>query len=104
MSSSAKLPVSAGLRTAFTDATKNPTFRFLHVVIQGEELVSSGTGGSPSNTAEHDFQAARGSLQPTDPVYIPFNYDCKAPRRWIMLVYVPAASKVKDRMLYGAAR
>eukprot|EP00162_Nutomonas_longa_P012342 comp21045_c0_seq1/m.44211 comp21045_c0_seq1/g.44211 ORF comp21045_c0_seq1/g.44211 comp21045_c0_seq1/m.44211 type:complete len:343 (+) comp21045_c0_seq1:27-1055(+) len=103
MSSSTRIPVSATLRTQFDHATKATETRSIRILIENEELVPAGSQNA-TGSVEADFSSLVAGFKHDEPIYAAFNYQPDTPHKWLLIVFVPAISKIKSRMLYGATR
>jgi twinfilin-like protein len=105
----ANLNIAESVTAAFTS---QPSPRAIYCVIEGETItlradksaIEKGTSSTPD-----DFANVAKSLQPNDPIFVIFNLKEKAPgksddSKWVLIVFVPDLSKVRDKMLYSSSR
>lgn len=105
MSHSSGIPLSAELDKAFASARSDGGIRWLKIVIRNDQLVEAGRGPlGPS--FEADFPQIKDLLEPKQPCYLAVRLDTKNINgfEWLLCVYIPEKSSVKDRMLFASTR
>jgi len=94
------ITASPNLSGAFADFISNKSIRALKISIVNEKLEPNGTLPLQS-TFERDFDQLQSFTTDTDPAYILYKIN---ESDLLFLPYVPAAAKVRDKMVYASTR
>lgn len=105
MSHSSGIPLSTDLDKAFASARTDGGIRWLKIIIRNDQLVEVARGPLGASF-DADFPQVKPLLEPKQPCYIAFRMDTKNINgfEWLLCVYIPDASSVKDRMIFASTR
>jgi len=105
MTHTSRIPVADELENAFAKARTEGGIRFIKVLIDNEQLVSSGRPQPQNGTQKEDWVHLSSALEPKKPCYVLYKLDSNSEAtQWVLLSWVPDGSPVKDRMMYASTR
>jgi twinfilin-like protein len=99
MAHSVAIPANPDLVKAFALelAQSTPTTAFFQIRIENEVLVLVHTGPQNGNMSSV-FVSVQSRAREVHPCY----FAVRSPSKWILVLYVPDDSKVRDKMIYAA--
>jgi len=98
------ITVDETLKADFAAAQKVPELLYLKVKIVGEVFKKTQDGKAAAD-AKGDFTVLSAVLKPADPCYLLTRAGVKANSgKWLLMVYVPENSVVKEKMLYASSQ